>query len=101
MRNVTALEFARLYSDLLLVETLPREEVAAKLREIADLIESKPPKLVLHEAYSMEAVNETTVLVRLYFCTSISTLKRGSLRRSTPRGELKPELKPESGIETC
>jgi len=61
MRNVTALEFARLYSDLLLVETLPREEVAAKLREIADLIESKPPKLVLHEAYSMEAVNETTV----------------------------------------
>jgi hypothetical protein len=69
MRNITALEFARLFSDLLLVETLPREEVAAKLRELADMVDSR--RLVLHEAYSMEAVHEklvaeTTLILRFY-----------------------------------
>jgi len=59
MRNITALEFARLYSDLLLVEVLPRAEVAAKLREMADMIDSN--RMRLHEAYSMEAVHEKTV----------------------------------------
>jgi DNA-binding NarL/FixJ family response regulator len=63
MKNITALDFARLYADFVLVETLSGTELATKLSEIADMVEIKPPeaRLVLHEAYSLESVYETTV----------------------------------------
>jgi DNA-binding NarL/FixJ family response regulator len=65
MRNVTALDFARLYADFVLVETLSGTELATTLREIADMVEIKPPeaRLVLHEAYSLESAHETMVAV--------------------------------------
>jgi DNA-binding CsgD family transcriptional regulator len=72
MKNVTALDFASLWSEMLLVGVLPKSEVAKKLRELADMIDIRtPPRLVLHEAYSMEQVQTnmvatTTLILRFY-----------------------------------
>jgi len=60
MRNITALNFASLFGDLLLAGPIPPPEVSKKLRETADMMDSRPPKLVLYEAYSMEEVQQNT-----------------------------------------
>jgi len=56
MKIPTALDFAALYEDVTEVGIIEPQLVAAKLREIADLLEQKQaPKLQLLEAHSMQS----------------------------------------------
>jgi len=56
MKNITALDFATLHPSFGLYDTLPRSQVAGKLREIAELIDSG--MLVIQSASSLDTMHE-------------------------------------------
>jgi hypothetical protein len=84
----TALDFAKLFHGSMEFEILPKEQVAAKLRELADLVERKEfPRLALHEAHSLQSTEVN------YFGATTLVLKFQYLRDPKEIGGIEGEFK--------